>query len=72
MRITSLAENTSISEKIGYEHGLSLFIETEKHNILFDMGRQSCFRKMQKSLESTLERQILPCFHTDIMTTAAG
>lgn len=26
MRITALAENTSVSEKFGAEHGLSLYI----------------------------------------------
>lgn len=29
MRITALAENTSVSEKFGAEHGLSLYIETD-------------------------------------------
>lgn len=42
MRITVLAENTS---RLGLpaEHGLSLFIETEKHNILFDTGQSALF-----------------------------
>lgn len=43
MRITVLAENTSVGEQIGAEHGLSLFIETEKHRILFDMGQTDLF-----------------------------
>lgn len=43
MRITSLAENTSVNENIGAEHGLSLYIETEKCNILFDMGQTELF-----------------------------
>lgn len=37
MRITSLVENTTHSE-LKAKHGLSLYIETQKHNILFDLG----------------------------------
>lgn len=43
MRITVLAENTSIGDDFGYEHGLSLYIETEKQKILFDMGQTELF-----------------------------
>lgn len=50
MKITSLTENTSVSESIGYEHGLSLYIETEKHNILFDMGQTELFSENAERL----------------------
>ena len=40
MKITCLIENTASERKYVYEHGLSLFIETENKGILFDMGRQ--------------------------------
>lgn len=50
MRITSLAENTSSSENIGAEHGLSLYIETDRHNILFDMGQTELFADNAKKL----------------------
>lgn len=43
MKITSLAENTALKENIGAEHGLSLYIKTEFHNILFDMGQTDLF-----------------------------
>ena len=56
MRITSLAENTSVSENIGYEHGLSLFIETEKHNILFDMGQTELFLENAEKLGIDLRK----------------
>lgn len=39
MRITALIENTSHREDVGCEHGLSLYIETGEHRILFDMGQ---------------------------------
>ena len=37
MRITSLVENTTKSE-LKAKHGLSLYIETRSHKILFDLG----------------------------------
>ncbi len=45
MLIKALAENTSVSDELGCEHGLSLYIETPKHNILFDMGMGELFAK---------------------------
>lgn len=45
MIIKALAENTSISSELGCEHGLSLYIETDKHKILFDMGVSALFAK---------------------------
>lgn len=56
MRITSLAENTSADESIGYEHGLSLYIETEHHNILFDMGQTELFSENAEKLGIDLTR----------------
>ena len=43
MKITALIENTASREDVTAEHGLSLFIETDKHNILFDMGQSYMF-----------------------------
>ncbi len=37
MKITSLVENTSTCE-LKAKHGLSLYIETKRHKILFDLG----------------------------------
>ena len=39
MKITSLLENTTKREDLKTEHGLSLYVETEDHTILFDMGQ---------------------------------
>lgn len=50
MKITVLAENTSKKEGIGAEHGLSLYIETGRHNILFDMGQSDLFLKNADAL----------------------
>lgn len=43
MKITVLTENTCKSGKYNFEHGLSLYIETKKYNILFDMGQTGLF-----------------------------
>ena len=45
MRITALAENTSVRDDIGSQHGLSLYIETQRHKILFDAGVNDLFAK---------------------------
>ncbi len=45
MRITALIENTSSDERIAPEHGLSLYIETGGHRILFDMGQSGRFAR---------------------------
>ena len=43
MKITCLLENTSASPDILPQHGLSLWIETKNHHILFDMGQTDLF-----------------------------
>ena len=63
MKITVLTENTisknispALSEKLKAEHGLSLFIETENHKILFDMGQTNLFLENAKNLNINLEK----------------
>jgi len=48
MIIKTLVENTSISQDFNNEHGLSLYIETKNHKILFDVGASELFLKMLK------------------------
>lgn len=43
--IKVLSENTAASEEFGCEHGLSLYVETEKHRLLFDTGAGGLFAK---------------------------
>ena len=43
MLIKTLVENTSVSQNFDNEHGLSLYIETKKHRILFDVGASGLF-----------------------------
>lgn len=56
MKITALAENVSAIENLGSEHGLSLFIETEKHKLLFDTGQGSLFAENAAKLGIDLEQ----------------
>lgn len=43
MKIISLVDNVSNNRNLGCEHGLSLYIETANHKILFDVGASSLF-----------------------------
>ena len=55
MKLTVLLENTSAFQTMKTEHGLSLYIETEKHRILFDMGQTSLFAKNAERLDVDLK-----------------
>lgn len=50
MIVKTLVENTSISDQLGSEHGLSLYIETKNRKILFDLGASDLFYKNAKQL----------------------
>lgn len=43
MKVSVLVENTSSRKDILPEHGLSLYLETLKHTLLFDMGQSNLF-----------------------------
>jgi len=43
LRIKVLLENTQARPDVQTEHGLSLYIETERHKLLFDMGQTDSF-----------------------------
>lgn len=50
MIIKVLSENTAVSNEFESEHGLSLYIETENHKILFDTGASVLFSKNAKKM----------------------
>lgn len=50
MKIISLVENTTSNANLACEHGLSLYIETANHKILFDMGQTDLFAENAKKL----------------------
>lgn len=43
MKFTTLMENTACRDDLCAGHGLSLYIETPKHKLLFDMGPSAAF-----------------------------
>ena len=43
MKITVLMENTAVSPEFTAEHGLSLFVETDRTRFLFDAGQSGAF-----------------------------
>lgn len=45
MKIINLVEDTAGSGQCGYEHGLSFYVETEKHRLLVDSGATDMFIK---------------------------
>jgi len=54
MIIRVLAENLSISEEYTPEHGLCLYIETQSHKLLFDLGRGELFLENAKKMDVNL------------------
>lgn len=56
MKVTVLAENTACRENVAAQHGLSLYLETEEENILFDMGQDDTFLRNAESLGIDLSK----------------
>jgi 7,8-dihydropterin-6-yl-methyl-4-(beta-D-ribofuranosyl)aminobenzene 5'-phosphate synthase len=54
MKITTLTDNASNNENLFSEHGLSIYIETENHKILFDTGKSDIFLKNDQKLKIDL------------------
>ena len=55
MKITALVENTSVPG-LPVEHGLSLYIETTRHTILFDSGQGTLFAENAERLGKDLAK----------------
>lgn len=54
MKIVTLVENTTSSPDLRCKHGLSLYIETANHKILFDLGANGLFAENAKKLNVDL------------------
>ena len=54
MKIVTLMENTACREDLTAEHGLSLYIETGAHRILFDAGQTDAFADNAQKLDIDL------------------
>lgn len=50
MKIWTLVENTTCRDDLQPEHGLSLYIETGRHRILFDAGQSDAFIRNAREL----------------------
>lgn len=55
MRIVPIVENASISKDYKTKHGLSLYIETDRHKILFDLGQDKLFLDNAKKMDINIE-----------------
>ena len=56
MKLTVLVENTSCSEELIAQHGLSLYLETENCCVLFDMGQDATFARNAEKLGVDLSK----------------
>ena len=56
MKFLTLMENTACREDLCAGHGLSLYIETTKHKILFDMGPSGAFAENAEALGVDLKQ----------------
>lgn len=69
MKITTLIENSQDENKsLKFEHGLSMFIETDNCNILFDTGKSGDFIDNAKNLNidlKTIDTIVLSHAHYD-------
>lgn len=68
VKLTVLAENTSVSGELEREHGLSLYIETSERRILFDTGAGFVFRNNAEKLGvdlSKVDRLVISHGHRD-------
>jgi 7,8-dihydropterin-6-yl-methyl-4-(beta-D-ribofuranosyl)aminobenzene 5'-phosphate synthase len=68
MKIVSLIDNVANNKNLTGEHGLSLYIETKNHKLLFDLGASSLFLENAIALDinlQTVDTVILSHSHYD-------
>lgn len=56
MKLVTLMENTTACDNLRCEHGLSLYLETGEHKILFDAGQSSAFAENAEKLGVDLRK----------------
>ena len=56
MKLTVLVENTCTRPGLAGEHGLSLYLETRGHRVLFDAGTTDLFEQNARALGVALEQ----------------
>lgn len=55
IKIVTLVENTKCDKACGSKYGLSFYIETKNHKILFDVGPNDLYYKNAKKLGINIE-----------------
>jgi len=68
MKLTTLIENTAINKEYKPQHGLSIYIETQNHKILVDVGADGTFLDNAKKLGidiSAVDTLIITHGHSD-------
>lgn len=55
MIVNTLVENTTINTQFKASHGLSFYIQTDKHNILFDVGENENFLHKARQLNVSIK-----------------
>lgn len=50
MILKTLVENTSVSSDYKHKHGMCFYIETDRHKILFDLGKNGLFLENAKKM----------------------
>lgn len=67
-KIVTLVENTTSSSEYRSKHGLCLYIETDRHKILFDLGQDKLFLENAKKMDidiSEIDTVIISHGHKD-------
>lgn len=68
IRLIGLTENTTERAELKSKHGLSLYVETEKHKVLFDFGPNDLFLKNAEKLGvdvSAVDTAVISHGHVD-------
>lgn len=68
VRIVPLVENTTVSPEYRCKHGMCLYIQTEKHKLLFDLGQDDLFAENARKLDidlSEIDTVIISHGHKD-------
>lgn len=68
MKLINLVDNISNNPQLGSEHGLSTYIETNRHHLLFDLGHTDLFARNASALKvdlSSVDTVIISHGHYD-------
>ena len=55
IKIITLVEDSQADSDLGFEHGISFYIETDNHKVLFDLGQSNLYAKNAEKLGIDIE-----------------